>query len=551
MIDRSSISDALFGEVHSLTAASLSGDMNHAQMLRLTQLLQGPVAMDLYLDMVWESSTLNAWAKCPQPEPAPTQPDAARPIPTGRSPVLGFLGGLWNYGSDTVATTTFMWFVMAIVCSGIAITIIFCGILIYRGVGVHDRRDAPQVADTREPSEEKEGRGTSKDESAIVHPSSIIPNQAASSATVARLIHTADCHWAIGSHSPHLGDDLEPGRKLVLLSGLAEIMFQSGVRTLLQGPATMEIGSRSSTRLDQGKLTVRVEDPDARGFAVYTPGMKYTDLGTEFGVWVAKNGAQEMVVFRGKVAASREEQTGSQGLPSPVLGRGDEGEGNSHLSSLILSANQAIRVAGADKTIERIAGEKRRFIRAMPTSAPFGLCGTGLGLARGAVDPHWELTSISTEPGFKPQAAVVANPLPIYLRPGKGAAQWPASQWIGRSQALKRMPDACRCTFRTHFDLAGFDAPTAHIEGRLLVDDYVAQILLNGKVVPLPVGARGPYLFAKWLEFKIDEGFVAGDNILEIVAENSSNAQQGYVNTVALCVECKGTALPMLILPND
>jgi hypothetical protein len=213
----------------------------------------------------------------------------------------------------------------------------------------------------------------------------------------------------------------------------------------------------------------------------------------------------------------------------------------------VLSANEAIHVAapGAAKTddrqVQRIAADDKRFVRAIPSRTAVPLFSTGVGLDHGAVDPHWEITKISTDYKFKPQPAVVADPLPIYVRGAKATAQW-----ISKSQALQVMPDACRCTYRTRFDLGGFSASTARIEGRLAVDDYVAEIRLNGKVVPLPAGARGQFLYAKWLDFKIEEGFVAGENTLEIVIENSSNAQKGYVNTMALCAECKGTALPVL-----
>ena len=51
----------------------------------------------------------------------------------------------------------------------------------------------------------------------------------------------------------------------MLTSGLAEFMFQSGVRAVLQGPATMEISSRQSAMLWRGKLTVIVLDPNTAG----------------------------------------------------------------------------------------------------------------------------------------------------------------------------------------------------------------------------------------------------------------------------------------------
>jgi len=126
------------------------------------------------------------------------------------------------------------------------------------------------------------------------------------------LIRTVGCRWAKGSGTskdaaPQEGDGLAPGRKLLLTSGLAEIVYQTGVVVLLQGPATMEIGSKTSADIRQGRLTVRVIDPELTGFVVQTPSAKYTDLGTEFGVYVAADGKQEMHVIQGtvKVEGSR------------------------------------------------------------------------------------------------------------------------------------------------------------------------------------------------------------------------------------------------------
>jgi hypothetical protein len=302
-----------------------------------------------------------------------------------RAPVLGFLNRALHAGTESLVSTALAWLMMACVCTGMVLTLFFCAVLVFRGVTVHV--DGPQAAGghpegTRQGAgreEEREnvrqGERETRDFSSshaltFSRSSSPPPSQA----TVARLIQVADCHWVIGSHSPHLGDDLEPGRKLVLMSGLAEIMFQSGVKALLEGPATLEVSSRTSAALSRGKLSVTVLDPDLRGFQVRTPGMAYTDLGTEFGVFVAKDGRQEMHVFRGKVlaeeASSREQGAGSGSLPSPAgtmypwSGRGAGGEGGlGHPSSLVLSANQAVRISAPGKPIEKIPADKRQFVR--------------------------------------------------------------------------------------------------------------------------------------------------------------------------------------------
>jgi hypothetical protein len=450
-----------------------------------------------------------------------------------RSPMRGLLHRMLHIGGETPVATALMWLVMAILLSGTVLTAIFIGMMVF---GPKRPDGQPNLARS---GEQEAGRKNAAQ----------VPSAVANTTPVARLIRMVDCHWEGGRVAPALGDEFAAGRKLVLKSGLAEIIFQGGARTLLQGPATLEIRSRLGVYLQQGKFTVAVENPLAKGFEVRAPGMKYTDLGTEFGVFVATNGEQEVNVFRGRVQAEvvRDEGEGA---------RRKEADTSSSASApsppVVLSANQAIHVAAPnaanaeDRQVRQVAPDDKQFIRAMPAPKDLPLYGTGEGLNRGAIDSHWEITNISTDKDFKSQPAVVADPLPIYLR-----GQRDKAQWISKSQALQLMPDACRCTYRTRIDLTGFDSSTAHIEGRLAADDYVAEILLNGKTVPLPAGTRGPFLYAKWLAFKIDGGFVAGENTLEIVIENSSNAQKGYVNTMALCVECKGTALPILTSKTD
>jgi hypothetical protein len=448
-----------------------------------------------------------------------------------RSPVLGFLDRARQIGGESPLATALMWMVMAILLSGTLLTAVFICMMIF---GIK-----PPVGQQAVAKNGEQGAGNMK-------------QQAPSSSPVARLIRLVDCNWESGAAPPATGDDLAPGRKLALKSGLAEIIFQGGAKTVLEGPATLEINSRTAAFLRQGKFTVTVENPLARGFAVYTPGMKYTDLGTEFGVMVAQSGEQEVHVFRGKVQAEVVRDEGA----SEKQGDAESPSSPPHQASpppaVILSANEAIHVAapspanGEERQVRRIASDEKRFFRAIPSPTGVPLFGTGVGLKRGAADPHWEITKISTDDKFKPQSAVVTDPLPIYLRGGKDTAQW-----ISNSQALRVMPDACRCTYCTRFDLKGYDASTARIEGRFLADDYVVEMRVNGKSVPLPLGAHGQFLYAKWLAFKIEEGFVAGENTLEIVIENSSNAQKGYVNTMALCVECKCTAQPMLTSKTD
>ncbi len=161
---------------------------------------------------------------------------------------------------------------------------------------------------------------------------------------------------------------------------------------ILQGPAKLTVHTRARAFLNRGKCAVTVENPSARGFEVHAPGMKYTDLGTEFGVAVADSGAQEAHVFRGKVQAEQgyEREKGRGG--EEETGRKGERE---HLKSpaLVLTAQQAVRVAMSYpagkpvKPIEFIAANANEFVRRLPAATALDLVdivagGNGLSARR-------------------------------------------------------------------------------------------------------------------------------------------------------------------------
>ena len=354
---------------------------------------------------------------------------------------------------------------------------------------------------------------------------------------VARLIRVSDCVWSGEIKSPSVGDDLVTGRKLVLKSGLAEFVFRNGAKTIVEGPAVCEFSSSASVGLSRGKCAVTVEEPSARGFTVETPGMTYTDLGTEFGVKVADNAQQEVHVFRGKVraeqgdGAAKEGRQGageSQAPPAAIKG----------FPALLLSAHEAIRVAAPDasgrpaKTFERIAADEKQFVRIV--REPFTLFNTGTGLDRRSQDARWTITSISTDPAFTPQPAFVVDWEASDKHSYAATDSRRNGQWIAISPTLRDMPPRCRMTYRTEFDLGGYDPATAYIEGRFAVDDYLIEMRVNGEKAAL--ATRGSIV--KLNAIRVDRGFVAGRNSIELVVENSGGAG----SPMGLCVQWKGAA---------
>jgi hypothetical protein len=83
--------------------------------------------------------------------------------------------------------------------------------------------------------------------------------------------------------------------------GLIELTFASGTRALVEGPAAFQITGDNAVRLAHGKLVADVPK-GAEGFSVTYPDGRIVDLGTEFGVEIAKDGrSANFGVFRGEI----------------------------------------------------------------------------------------------------------------------------------------------------------------------------------------------------------------------------------------------------------
>jgi hypothetical protein len=172
--------------------------------------------------------------------------------------------------------------------------------------------------------------------------------------SVGRITAIVDCQWAEPSTEPVDGAYVPLGRKYALASGLMEITYDSGARVILQGPVTYEVESAAGGYLSVGKLTAKLEKKsEVRGqkpefanqkseiinhkspdlwplasdlFAVRTPTAVVTDLGTEFGVEVAKDGNTQSHVFRGSVKVQ-------------LLGAGAENQSN----TVVLRENESVQ----------------------------------------------------------------------------------------------------------------------------------------------------------------------------------------------------------------
>ncbi len=120
----------------------------------------------------------------------------------------------------------------------------------------------------------------------------------ATSTAVAMLARAVDARWGGSLAPPRVGSALEPGW-LRLESGLAQVVFYSGARVVIEGPTELQLISPTEVVCPTGRLLAEVP-PLARGFRVKTAQLNVVDLGTAFGVDAAR-GQTEVHVFKGEV----------------------------------------------------------------------------------------------------------------------------------------------------------------------------------------------------------------------------------------------------------
>jgi hypothetical protein len=118
---------------------------------------------------------------------------------------------------------------------------------------------------------------------------------------VAVMSETVHCQWAGGSLPTDQGTVLSPGR-LRLSSGLATLIFKSGAKVVMEGPADLELVSPMKCKLHSGLVVAEVPKL-AINFEIETPKARVFDLGTEFVLAVNPKGDTQVRVIKGLVEA--------------------------------------------------------------------------------------------------------------------------------------------------------------------------------------------------------------------------------------------------------
>jgi hypothetical protein len=131
------------------------------------------------------------------------------------------------------------------------------------------------------------------------------------------------------------------------------------------------------------------------------------------------------------------------------------------------------------------------------------------GAQGSSVDPNWKIISVNNVPPAA-NTAFVTTPNPAWL------ANSAKSKWISPSATETWSSDAAgNYTYRTVFDLTGFDPSSAQIGISLAADNSVTDVVLNGTSLKITAGS-----FTVFTSATINSAFVPGVNTLDVIVNN-------------------------------
>ena len=169
-----------------------------------------------------------------------------------------------------------------------------------------------------------------------------------------------------------------------------------------------------------------------------------------------------------------------------------------------------------------------------------GVDSLGAVLADGVIgDPHYRLISTpaatpASTSDIRIITAASGYPIPPYIGDNL------FSRWIGPNNDADVNGPVGSYTYRTTFDLTGFDISTASITGGWSTDNNGLDILING--TSLGYTTDFAQFSTGFSAFSVGSGFVMGLNTLDFVVNNGGGP-------TALRVELSGTA-DLLAVPE-
>jgi len=163
---------------------------------------------------------------------------------------------------------------------------------------------------------------------------------------------------------------------------------------------------------------------------------------------------------------------------------------------------------------------------------PLPLYSTGVGLAEGDEDPHWQVVAAKNDPNFVPRPAVVVAPLGSYAGHDPGR-----SQWISLTAKLADFPPAAQYTFRMTLDLPKSDVRPNRLRGIFSADDLVIAARINGETVSVPKHESKTFK-EKSIPWVLDGSLLKlGKNTLELDVLNGGKLGDKRGSPIALRVQ--------------
>ena len=343
------------------------------------------------------------------------------------------------------------------------------------------------------------------------------------------------------------------GRRIVLESGLLEILYDDRGEVILQGPVDYTVDSANGGFLASGRVTVRLVktgDPAADkrlalrpAFAIRTAASLTTNLGAESGVEVMRSTefavvakgslASRTCVFRGKVAV--ELLDGERSLPAiPVdAGRSAVAERSSPARQGMIFVGDGTGAPGlfAHRVVVPIGGDRG-----------------------GAYQTAW-LKAIGTGP--QKRFVAVGTGEDVDLPPGDAggggsASSGPSSDGPSQTPGGADPPVGIVSTCRLTFDLGDLDPTTAWLQFRYVARNRVIAIRLNGKEFPrtcranagAPPGYACGQFFIRGRGGLEHETFVRGVNSLEVDVDSRTWHTSAPSHMLRIRAEVSGIRAP-------
>lgn len=291
---------------------------------------------------------------------------------------------------------------------------------------------------------------------------------------VATITRLAGVRWSDPTATAAAGSVLAPGW-LRFETGLVQLEFFSGASVVVEGPAEFEIRSEREAFCRNGRFRATVPEP-ARGFTVGSPNVALVDLGTAFGMEVARGGDGEVFVYEGRVRLTR---IGAQPIAREIAeGRGVRVDAAGAVSDLV-------RPAASYATAGELA--RRQHEEARVRLAEWRETDRALG-----ADPSLLVRFNFEEAG--PDDRTLLNRAPRSAASAAGTlvgCQWSEGRWPGKGALeFKGVGDRVRLMVPGELDAVTFSAwvradSLAHRYNALLVSDLYRRGALRWQLTQL------------------------------------------------------------------